>query len=264
MLLVYHINFKTNIVIWLNMICADCNINKIYNLKNKICRKCYRFRIKTGKHIVKKTITIPNKINSDQKNLIIGSLLGDGWISPKRKKSYFRINRSIKDLDYLKYEYNILKDFINKEIKTYKTKKNYEIVSFCTLSSDIFSKFRDEWYINGIKRIPKNLKLNKKNIAIWFCDDGCFIKEYKSFYLNLSTNGFPKEDVDLLICKLNSYFKCSYFKAIKHDLKSNNEYGYIIRANSIGSKLFYKKIKKYIPKEMNRKLFNVRTTSKTN
>lgn len=247
------------------MTCLKCGLDKkIFNIKNSWCRPCYNKNIKLGIYNVRKIKKIPEKFTQKQNDILIGSMLGDGWLSPKKNNSYLRINRSIKDLEYLEYEYLIFNEFINQPIKHYKSKNKYNLVSFATLSSNLFSEYRDIWYPNNTKIIPNNLTLNNDIIGIWFCDDGCFVKRSKKFYLDIATNGFSKNDTEMLADKLNNFYSCSYFTIKKHDLKSNNDYGYKISANAEGSLFFYEQIKKYIPKEMSRKLLGFTTTSKTN
>jgi hypothetical protein len=60
------------------------------------------------------------------------------------------------------------------------------------------------FYPNGKKVVPQNIDvlLTALALAYWIADDGCFCKTHHVVTLN--TQGFTKEEVELLIIDLNN------------------------------------------------------------
>ena len=54
------------------------------------------------------------KLTQFQQEALIGSLLGDGHLSLNRKNASYKVCRSIKDEQYLKYEANIFNNLLAK------------------------------------------------------------------------------------------------------------------------------------------------------
>lgn len=127
-------------------------------------------------------------LSQEAKDIIIGSLLGDGHIT---KWGYFSEKHSPAQLDYLKWKASFFKD-----ITTDKSWDYYEsidkrsgnlIKSHCyrTTAHSFLYEMRNLWYkeINGVwtKVVPPNITnlLNKKTLAIWFMDDGTTDWKYR-------------------------------------------------------------------------------------
>jgi hypothetical protein len=164
-------------------------------------------------------ITISDKLDQ----FIVGSLLGDGSVTinfkndnytAKNRNSKLSIKHSIVQKEYLMFK----KSLIENDIKTYisyipiKSKKkiiNNKIIKdngaivLETLQNKTLNCYRDKWYKNGIKFIPKDLTLTNLSIAIWFQDDGS-LSLRGGYYL--STNGFEIFDVEFLGDLLNKQF----------------------------------------------------------
>lgn len=141
------------------------------------------------------------------KQLIIGSLLGDGCIDlNNRERNYCRlvIKHGYKQEEYARYKYNFLKSFCKTTFsysekedtrdKFQDTQKSFNIV---TTTDPLWSEYRKKWYDdNGLKRVnEKDLyNLDLFGLAIWIMDDG--YTDGKTIIL--STNGFIKEDLELI------------------------------------------------------------------
>lgn len=147
---------------------------------------------------------------SQQHNIIIGLLLGDGYLRKndsgnRNRNAFLSVLRSLKDKAYSQYHVDILKDHITasglKESSVFdkRTNKFYHRCTFSTKSSLYLTTLHAKWYQNGKKVIPKDLQLNSEIIATWFADDG-YIEKSKNNYFRISlyTNGFSKEDVYFL------------------------------------------------------------------
>lgn len=152
------------------------------------------------------------KITKESRNLLIGMLLGDGTIS---NNYVFKIAHAESQKDYLEWKIKQLNDYgiRNNGIKSYIKTKGYIIgvpVYYTQLNIIPFIKvLRRVFYKN--KKIIGNRKLlnrlNPKEIAIWYMDDGHInIRKDKGrpcgFYIKISTCE-PKEEVQIII----DYFK---------------------------------------------------------
>lgn len=229
--------------------CVRCNEFK--RLTRGYCAtKCYRYAMKN--HIIEKIPKeqSPEKLNSIQEQILIGSMLGDGCIFQHKTSTYpyLSVVRKTQDLDYLQYEFQYFKDFCNnKEIKKteifdYRTNKTYYQCKFVTRASKAFETYYLQWYANGVKALPRNLPvLTPLTCGIWFCDDGCVTihKTTKRLRLKLSTHCFTEADnvrlAKHLYDKFNSYF------GIGHD----DGKSYIVTSDG-GAKSFIDYIKNHI------------------
>jgi len=73
-------------------------------------------------------------LTQEQKSIIIGSLLGDGYlrIIPGRKNAFLEINHSISEKDYVNWKYQKLKELIKSHPKQRKGKKGRIAYRFFT------------------------------------------------------------------------------------------------------------------------------------
>ena len=114
-------------------------------------------------------------VSERQKEILIGCILGDAYITPMGK---IRIEQSEKQHEYVKWKYRELaslcypkgpRDLIHK-LKT--TNKEYHSIFF-----DIRQYFRlwRQIFYNGRQKIfPKNMVLTPLPLAVWYMDDGCW------------------------------------------------------------------------------------------
>lgn len=123
------------------------------------------------------------KLNKNQKNLIVGTLLGDAQLKTEtngRTWKYRVIDKAI-DNEYLMHKFNILINFcetkpIYEEVFDKRTNKNYNRFYFNTLIDDSFRFYANLFYENEdcsfIKIIPKNIEkwLNAEVLAYWYMD----------------------------------------------------------------------------------------------
>ena len=192
------------------------------------------------------------KLNSSQKELINGSLLGDGSLAPRknRKNARFQILRKIQDIEYLKWEFSFLKDFCKPEISTTsirdkRTNKIYDRCSFSTVANEQFTTISKKWYVDGKKHVPKNLKLTPLCLGIWLLDDANirFTSSKKAMQLTFATHCFDKKEVEILAKKLQNKFG-GYFGLYK------NCNGYCISCSTKPIIKILKYISSAIPKDI--------------
>lgn len=199
----------------------------------------------------------PSKFSFLQKDILIGSMLGDGhlYLYKNAKNSGLVIERSAQDLGYLEYEFNIFKEFCSSKKLYHRTiiskitGKKLEYYRFRTGTNELFTEFRNEWYHNSrIKSVPKTLDLNPTICAIWFCDDGSVVKYSKNrLKLQIATDGFSKDD-----CEFLTHLMTKRIGGTFHVYKKEDKH--YIAASHLTTIKFIQYILPKIPHSMNRKI----------
>lgn len=114
------------------------------------------------------------KLNEKQRDLIIGSLLGDGHIDKKETQPIFIVSHAEDQKDYLHYKYEILKNlcnvsprYIESKIKVFDDKEYLSQPAYrcCTRIHDCLDEYRKM----SIEDIILNL--NEYSFSIWMLDD---------------------------------------------------------------------------------------------
>jgi DNA-binding MarR family transcriptional regulator len=200
-------------------------------------------------------IGLPEQFSSTQKEFIDGSLLGDACVYRGENKynPVFKILRQTKDIDYLKWQFEFMKDFCSTEIHNNKyfdkrTNKYYYRSYFFTRNLKLLNEVRDRWYVNRKKIVPKDLVLTPLTLAIWFCDDGCITTPnlpYR-FELKLATQAFTKEEVEFLASSLEDLLDEKFM--IHRDNSC-----FLLKGNDNATRAFLSKIDGYISGFMDRK-----------
>lgn len=205
------------------------------------------------------------KISETAEQVIIGSILGDGYISPNRHpidtsltlNSELRINHGYKQKEYIEYKkYLLEKEGIKcylQLIKSSKLKEHYikgikikdkDRYYLKTQRNVSFNFYRNLFYRPDKKLSKYIYKINALGLAIWYMDDGC--KNGKGFVL--CTDNFTIKEVELLR------------KVLKHNFNLDTT----IQKSNIGNPRIYIRvscrehfislISKYICKSMQYKL----------
>lgn len=124
-----------------------------------------------------------------QKEILVGTLLGDGHLEQNGKYVRLRIEHSYKHKEYIFWLAREFRPFSLQPraifAKDKRNGKTYRKWHFSTRSLPIFSKFRDIFYKNRRKIIPLNISkmLSNLSLAIWYMDDGFRRRDSKGFYL---------------------------------------------------------------------------------
>jgi hypothetical protein len=136
-----------------------------------------------------------------QKSIIIGSLLGDGYlrILPGRKDAFLEINHSIKAKEYVNWKFQMLRNICISGPKKRKGKGKRVAYRFFTRQHPELTELWRMFYRKGKKIIPSNLRLDPIILSVWFMDDGARCGN-SNFYLN--SQKFNKKDQKRLIEKL--------------------------------------------------------------
>jgi len=168
-------------------------------------------------------------LSQEAKDVIIGSLLGDGHITPL---GYFSEKHSEKQVEYLEWKAKFLKPILTPKsfavYSCYDKRYNKTNYSFClrTIAHSFLYEMREKFYkkINGewVKIIPDDIEnmLSDMALAIWFMDDGNTDWTYR--------NGIKQYQLALPQCKISSEsfslednIRLQSFLSIKHGLNSN-------------------------------------------
>lgn len=187
-----------------------------------------------------------------QKEVLIGTLLGDATIVKQKTKSYnVKFEQSLKHQEYIYHLFEIFKDWVGTGPQIRNILKNGNILDrksiwFRTYRHISFLFYYNIFYNNGKKRVPLILNriITERVLAYWFMDDGC--KSKNGYHLN--TQGFEFFEQKKLVNILNK----------KYDLDAriykDRKYYFICIYNY---KKFYDLINPYILESMRYKLHEV-------
>ena len=180
-----------------------------------------------------------------ERSVIIGSLLGDGYmrIMPGRSDAFLEINHSIKAKDYVDYKYTSLKRLCESAPKERDGNDGRVAYRFFTKQNKGLTDLYNQFYKNNKKIIPKDLILDPVVLAVWYMDDGSKCRPH-DIYLN--TQQFSVDDQKILLHKL---------RAVNIDARLNKDKKYFrirILKDSVGT--FMRIISPYVSTSMRYKL----------
>lgn len=150
------------------------------------------------------------RLDKTTKSILVGTLLGDGYLNKLRKggkgNSHLGIQHSIKQKEYLLWKRKFFEkfgaDYKERISKKHKIRNEFiketKRCGFRTKSFPIFTRFRKLFYPKGIKVINKKIlkMVDKLALAVWFIDDGSYSKRNKKS--SLMTQGFTYKENLLL------------------------------------------------------------------
>jgi len=217
------------------------------------------------------------KLNDIQKDIIIGSLLGDGHINKVKNQPIFIVSHAENQKDYLYWKYNIFSNLCNKEptrkesyIRKFKI-GDYKCQPLYRFTTKIIAEL--EYYKNLNKIETINL-LNELSFCVFMLDDGyrgdsnwsvCVAsfdlnEKYKlieicrdKFLLNchiqkdnryiLFDSYSSKEIDDLILKNIPNELDIIIYKILKNSkIRKLANYVYVIKDNKkIGISTYYKK-----------------------
>ena len=196
-------------------------------------------------------------INKQSEQVLLGSLLGDGYINRRQLSNgeyryrYQEIH-TIKQKDYALDKSKILDNVAtikNSSIIKSVNNKKFGYITIRSLDSLSLKKYHNLFYKNKRKIITKAILdiLTPLGIAYWFMDDGTY--DYWSKWTHLSTNSFSLQEHKLIKdwFEKEHHLKCNI-------AKDGRGWGYYIRFNVKETKKFIDLIRPYIHKSMTYKL----------
>jgi 6-pyruvoyl tetrahydropterin synthase/QueD family protein len=165
-----------------------------------------------GKETRRKTL-IGNKFtpNKEEEQILIGTLLGDGYIHSGKKlktSSYLEITHGIKQLDYLIWKAIKLKRFGPKIRQSFfysnERQRFRASTTMYTKNNFLFGELGRSFYSLTSKKIDKDLieKLEPLGLAVWFMDAGSINKTS----CHICSQSFSKEDNDIISDVINKKF----------------------------------------------------------
>lgn len=184
-----------------------------------------RFLKRNNVPIFKGTVPYNIEIKNDLRQLLIGSLLGDGCfcsVGGRTKNMCLSIAHSEKQKEYIKYKWNILNKYnlVSPIVEYHINNKRYlrELVgySFKTKLHPIFTDIRNKYYdSHGHKRVFKEFvkDIDALGLAIWYMDDGSTYvsKTDRCFTAEISTH-IPEDDANALIEMFSSKWGILFHK----------------------------------------------------
>ena len=106
-----------------------------------------------------------------QRDLVIGSLLGDGYLMPTTAGCCFRVSHGSHQADYVEWKFGLLGSYVRTAPR--RCGGSYY---FRTVSHPDLSELQRLFYVGGsTKKVPLNLlerDLTAFGLAVWFMDDG--------------------------------------------------------------------------------------------
>jgi len=193
-------------------------------------------------------------LKSAQHAILVGSLLGDGSLRRQGNSlnALFEVNHAHKHRDYVDWKYQNFQNYILSSPKTRQGSGVRIAYRFTTRSLPVFTAYHNWFYVNGIKRIPKDLKLDPLSLAVWFMDDGTKIRS--ALYLN--TQQFTLEEQVFLQKLLLGTF------GLQSALNRDKQY-FRIRLTTESSKSLRKLIEPHVVECMKYKLANDPVTTES-
>lgn len=144
-------------------------------------------------------------LTSEQKDVIVGTILGDACIEKAKPTHNARIRFDQTfpfHATYLMRLYIIFHNMVKRTPKVHirkedkRTGKRYSTMRFKTLAFPCLNSYFHLFYVNGIKVVPYNIGelLTRRALAYWIIDDGGRSKNG----LTLHTRRYTLRDVKIL------------------------------------------------------------------
>jgi len=143
-------------------------------------------------------------LSQTQKSVIIGSLLGDGYlrIVPGRQNAFLEMNHSFSQKEYVDWKYSIFQDITKSAPKKRVMDDVRTAYRFYTKQHPEITRLYRMFYKDGIKIIPRDIHITSLSLAVWFMDDGSRCRT-SDVYLN--TQQFDHEGQMRLVNMLKEF-----------------------------------------------------------
>lgn len=175
------------------------------------------------------------KLNNQQIDLIIASLLGDGHINKRETQPLFIVSHAENQKDYLYYKYEILKDLCNfqptvlKNVTRFMNNVEYNCQNTYRMSTRIHHAFIPYRNMDISKLLQK---LNEFSLSIWILDDGN--RGESNWILCFARFSQTEKDVAINILKERFKLNCYLKKDVRYlcfDADSSRRLDKIIKSN---------------------------------
>lgn len=213
----------------------------------------------------------PDLFTKEQKNIIIGTLLGDAYLFKPDLEARYAIKMKLSSKEYVEYLQKKLYPFALK-LRQKRNRKPTRIdgkfshklkdwrggwcysICFDTIQWHLFTEMERKWYLrdsdgnyvlnkNGhrIKTIPKDLQLNWDIVGHLACCDGYNAGNVNFKQFQFCTNSFSYEENEFLVSKFKDI-------GITSKVKRNGKH-YVIKIERLHYFDFIERLKPYIPVE---------------
>jgi hypothetical protein len=152
---------------------------------------------------------VTHELTDVQSEFLIGTMIGDGCLQLRDfgKNAYLTVKHSKKQYEYVVWKYNIMKPFVNMEVKSttdYSYGKPAEKVYFRTICHPVFTGLYRMFYDSGVKVVTNEIvdMITPFSIAVWFMDDGFT----NGTNLVFATESFVEEELERLQNMLKKKF----------------------------------------------------------
>lgn len=136
-----------------------------------------------------------------QRDVLIGTLLGDGGLRFRGNDCRLHIKHAIRQLSLVNYKRQIFTDITTMKVNVFSQavgEKIYQFAEFVTLTHSEFTRYYRLFYPSSRKIVPDiigHLFVNPVSLAIWFMDDGS--ADYAG--AQLATHNFTEAEVERLM-----------------------------------------------------------------
>lgn len=176
---------------------TNTEISKELGISTGAVRRCTTKVLGLETNSVKAKKIKDVNLTDEQLEIIYGGLLGDMCVSKTQKLARLTLSQGGGHEEYFDHLCSKFPGLLGRVNKTprfdNRTKLFYNKFAVKFLAHETYLKIHNLCYPNGIKTVSKEWtdKLTARSIAYWFMDDGAKNGIF-------ATNGFTKEDVELL------------------------------------------------------------------
>ena len=131
-------------------------------------------------------------LSNRQLQLVVGSLLGDGYLMRTTSGYSFRVNHSLSQRSYVDWKYRIMEEFVRTP-----PRRCGRCYYFRTISHPLFKEIRKHFFNGRTRRLScgfLSCHLTPFVLAVWIMDDGAKDKNQ----LRLNSQSFDMEDNNIL------------------------------------------------------------------
>ena len=137
-------------------------------------------------------------LSSQQRELVIGSLLGDAYLMPTTAGYCFRVNHGLQQRAYVDWKFKLLAQYVRTP-----PRESGNCYYFRTITHPEFSDYRKLFYSSNRKVVPIELlfeQFTAFSLAVWLMDDGAVDRKQ----LRLNTQSFSLSESEALASLLRA------------------------------------------------------------
>ena len=141
-----------------------------------------------------------SRLTTSQMELVLGSMLGDGYLMPTTSGFCFRVNHGLQQKSYVDWKFKQLKNFVRSSPRV-----SGKCYYFRTITHPEFSDLRNLFYSGDCKIVPIEFLLeffSEFSLAVWMMDDGAA----EGRQMRINTQCFSLEENELLSGLLRAKF----------------------------------------------------------